>query len=78
MLSDSARFYVVPVTKEVHGQVGLVVVFRQFERSIYQDHPEDLPAGWVPLDDEAQVTVWVQQMNEHLTGLLEKKRTTTP
>ena len=72
-LSDSARFFTVPVTRKVEGQDGLVVLFRQFDSSQFQTFPEDLLAGWVPPEDEVQAQEWVEQMNTHLKALLQSK-----
>jgi len=70
ILSDSARFYVVPVTRAVEGRDGAVIVFRQFDRSKYQDFPEDLIAGWGPPEALAALTDAVAFMNGEVARLL--------
>jgi hypothetical protein len=74
ILSDSARFYAQPVRAAVEGHDGVVAIFRQFDSSKYQDHPEDILAGWVPPDEAARLEEWVADMNRQLQGLLELKR----
>src|SRR4051812_39041214 len=76
VLSDSARFLVVPVSAAVEGKDGLVAVFRQFDASQYQSTPEELLAGWVPPDDAARLEGWVADMNQQLKGLLQLKHQT--
>lgn len=76
VLSDSARFYSVPVSAAVEGQDGLVAVFRQFDSSKYQAGPEDVLAGWVPLDAAESLQTWIDEMNQLLRSLLELKHAT--
>jgi hypothetical protein len=73
-ISDSSRFYLWPSSEAKEGKAGLVAVFRNFDSSKYQDHPDDLLAGWVPPEDAAKLESWVADMNEQLRGLLELKR----
>jgi hypothetical protein len=72
-LSDSARFFVVPIRAAVEGRDGVAAVFRQFDSSKYQSSPEDLLAGWVPPEDASKLESWVADMNEQLQGLLALK-----
>jgi hypothetical protein len=73
-LSDSARFYTLPLRASAHGRDGVAAVFRQFDSSKYQATPEDLLAGWVPPEDAHKLDTWVADMNAQLARLLELKR----
>lgn len=73
VLSDSARFYVVPAPDAVDGMDVRVAVFRQFDSSKYQAFPEDLIAGWVPVADAERLEAWVGDMNAQLAGLIALK-----
>jgi hypothetical protein len=70
VLSDDAYFYLIPVKAEVEGRNGLAAVFRQFESSQYQDHPEDILAGWVAPKEAPLLEAWVARMNQQLASLL--------
>lgn len=73
-LPDSARFYLVPVTRAVEGRDGVVAVFRQFDRSKYQDFPEDLIAGWGSSEATSALTEAVAFMNGEVARLLVVKQ----
>jgi hypothetical protein len=78
VLSDSARFYLVPTRAEVEGKDAVVVVFRQFDRSRYQDSPEDLVAGWGTAEEAPLLEAHVDFMNGEVQRLLEIKRQQEP
>lgn len=68
-ISESARFRLVRATAAGEGRDAVVVVFRQFERSRYQDAPEDLVAGWAPPDEEDALAAHVRFFNGELARL---------
>lgn len=61
-LSPDSRYMLRKLTRPGHDTM-VFVLFRQFDSSRYSASPEDLVAGWVPLDEEAQALRWVERMN---------------
>jgi hypothetical protein len=78
VLSDSARFWLQPISAASEGRDGVAAIFRQFDSSKYQSSPEDLLAGWVRPEDAAKLEAWVAEMNRHLKDLLQLKHRRCP
>lgn len=69
-LSPDAAFRVETVTWPDPAHTALVVVFRQFESSVYEDTPEDIIVGWVPATEADDLAIWLERMTTQLTVLL--------
>lgn len=69
-LSESSRFWMLPMSDEDVGFDGLAILFRQFDSSRFQEEPQDYLAGWVPLAMAPRAEEWVETFNgyvqEHL------------
>ncbi|MCC6997170.1 MAG: hypothetical protein IT370_21325 [Deltaproteobacteria bacterium] len=61
-LSPDSRYMLRKLSRPGH-ETMVFVLFRQFDSSRYSASPEDLVAGWVPLEQEAQALRWVDSMN---------------
>lgn len=67
-LSPTSRFLVRTHRSSCNEPV-LVIVFRQFDSSQYQDYPEELIAGWFPGGKELEAAQCVADMNAHIDAL---------
>lgn len=73
-LSDSGRFYLIPLTAEDTGlEPGFACVFRQFDRSKYSETPAEYFAGWVRSSELPALEGWIAEMNQHLVDVLALK-----
>ena len=69
-LHDQARFYTRAYSNESAGIAGVVIVFRQFDRSRLEDEPSEMVAGWVTAEHASDAAQWVAVFNEHIQELL--------
>ena len=66
-LSPDSRYILRKLSRPGH-ETKVFVLFRQFDSSKYQSSPEDIVAGWVPPEEEAQALSWVLRMNGQIEG----------
>ena len=69
-LHDQARIYTRAFSSSEAEVDGLVVIFRQFDRSRFQDEPSEMLAGWVSSDKYSDAAEWVAEFNAHIQKLL--------
>ena len=69
-LSKGARFYARPLDEDATGVAGMVIIFRQFDRSRFSEEPSEMFAGWVPLEAVAEAEAWIAEMNARIDAHL--------
>ena len=69
-LHDQARIYTRSFSSSEAGVDGVVLIFRQFDRSRLEDEPSEMLAGWVTAEHASDAAQWVAVFNEHIQELL--------
>jgi hypothetical protein len=69
-LHDQARIYTRSFSSSEAGVDGVVLIFRQFDRSRFEDEPSEMLAGWVSSEKASYAEEWVTEFNAHIQELL--------
>lgn len=72
-LSNDASFRLEPTFHPGRGEIVHVAIFRQFDASPYQDHPEDIILGWFSEAARAQGESWLATMADLLRERLAER-----
>ena len=73
-LSDSGRLYLLDLPASERSAItGVAAIYRQFDRSRYQDEPSEYFAGWVPPEERESLREWCRTLNALTDQMLARK-----